>query len=156
MAKSLTDGNIIDAVIVCDPMSVALLIDAGDDLYTRINIPLDSIEECWKLAERCVETNPIESYLKKFHLVWLEKQREINDKIKMAKGLEDKELLKGDFTKYVFKWTLVRQECEMYCLIGEEVDPKDFKLVCKRRGFDDDMKKFLLYVMKHVGLGDKI
>ncbi len=59
-------------------------------------------------------------------------------------------------TDYVFKWSLVRQECEMYCLIGEVVEAEEFELLCERRGFDQDMKEYIRGMMEHVGLGDNL
>jgi hypothetical protein len=156
LSKSLTDGDIVDAVLLLDPIRVALLIDAGDDLYTRINIPFNSVEEGEELMKRCLGNSPVEHYLIKLHEKWAQEYSGIIKKIKIVDSLNDKELLKSDVTKYVFKWTLVKQECEMYCLIGDEVDPKDLKFVCKRRGFDNDMKKFIVDMMRHVGLGEKL
>jgi len=156
LSKSLTDGDIVDAVLLLDPIRVAILIDAGDDLYTRINIPLDSVEEGKELMKRCLGNYPAEHYLRKLHEKWVQKYNGIIKKIKIVDSLNDKELLKSDVTKYAFKWSLVKQECEMYCLIGDEVDSKDLKLVCKSRGFDKEMKKFIIDMMKHVGLGEKL
>jgi len=54
----IKDGEIIDSVIVigessnAPPASVKLLIDAGNENYIRIQIPLDSIEEAQKLARK--------------------------------------------------------------------------------------------------------
>jgi len=59
-------------------------------------------------------------------------------------------------TEYVFKWGLVRQECEMYCLIGEEVELEEFNLLCERCGFDKDMKEYIRGMMGHVGLGGQL
>lgn len=59
-------------------------------------------------------------------------------------------------TEYVFKWGLVRQECEMYCLIGEEVEVEEFDFLCEQRGFDKDMKEYIRGMMVHVGLGENL
>jgi hypothetical protein len=59
-------------------------------------------------------------------------------------------------TEHVFKWGLVRQECEMYCLIGDEIEKEEFEELCQRRGFDRDMKEYVRGTMKYVGLGDKL
>lgn len=57
----------------------------------------------------------------------------------------------------IFKWDhLVKQECEMYCVLAEQVDKKEFDALCKRRGFNEDMKKYIIDMMKHVGLGNKL
>jgi len=163
----IKDGEIIDSVIVigessnAPPASVKLLIDAGNENYIRIQIPLDSIEEAQKLVRNCINTdnnlkNNIKIYLERFSYIWDQNYDYIVKKIKIVQDLDDKGFLKDDVTKYVFKWSLVRQECEMYCLIGEEVDPKDFKALSKKRGFDDNMKEFVIYIMKHIGLGGNL
>ena len=59
-------------------------------------------------------------------------------------------------TELVLKWSLVRQECEMYCLIGGEVENEEFKELCQHRGFDKDMKEYIRGTMKYVGLGGKL
>lgn len=68
--------------------------------------------------------------------------------------------LKGDdpevLTEAVFKWGLVRQECEMYCIIGEVVNKKEFYELCETRGFDKDMRQYIIGMMKYVGLGDNL
>jgi len=156
LPKSLTDGNVIDAVLLTEPLVVALLIDAGDDLYTRIRIPQNNVKEAQEFIKQCLNTYPIEHYLRKFNEKRVQLNNLIVDKIKMVESLNDKGLLKSDIIKYSFKWSLVMQECEMYCLIGEEVDRKDFNFVCKRRGFDEDMKEVVIDTMKYVGLGDKL
>lgn len=74
----------------------------------------------------------------------------IGDTIKRKS--EDPKIL----TEYVLKWSLVRQECEMYCLIGEEIDKEDFEALCKDRGFDEEMRQYTLGVMKYVGLGGNL
>ena len=53
----------------------------------------------------------------------------------------------------VFKWGLVRQECEMYCLIGDEIENEEFEELCQCRGFDKDMKEYVRGTMKYAGLG---
>lgn len=173
----LIEGKIIDGALLCEPYSVKLLIDIGDENYVCIQISVDSLEDGQKIIQRYKSSNlqsftiqqyekfkksenqplnPIETYLERFNYIWDLNCEYIVKRLKFMQNLSNKELLKDNITEYAFKWSLVRQECEMYCLIGEEVDPKDFKYLCKRHGFDDNMKKFLIYIMKYVGLGDKL
>lgn len=173
----LIRGEIIDGALLRDPFTVKLLIDIGSENYVWIQIPVDSVEEGQKIVKQYKNPNlqlftiqeyekfkesqnqpltPIGTYLERFSYIWDLNYEYVIKKIKIAQDLQDKELLKDDITEYAFKWTLVRQECEMYCLIGENVEPDDFKFLCKRRGFDNNMKKFIIYIMKHVGLGDQL
>lgn len=113
-----------------------------------------------------------------------EKQEIIDEALKKGQTLLDPVLKKNNLSKYALnkffqkwekdvsliqkdinsdlnkkekfiKWGFVRQECEMYCVIGEPIDPKEFQDLCKRRGFDDNMKKYIVETMKYTGLGDK-
>jgi hypothetical protein len=59
-------------------------------------------------------------------------------------------------TELVFKWGLVRQECEMYCLIGDEIENEEFEELCLCRGFDKDMKEYIRGTMKYAGLGGNL
>lgn len=54
-----------------------------------------------------------------------------------------------------FHWTqLVRQELEMWALLGDKVDKSEFSGMCKRRGFNTAQKRFLSEGLKHLGLKD--
>lgn len=53
-----------------------------------------------------------------------------------------------------FKWgQLVWQEIWMYAKLREQVDPKEFYELCKRRGFDQFMSEYLRIMLKHIGIG---
>jgi len=97
-----------------------------------------------------------EVYLRKLREIWDEATIYIVKKIKFVADLNDKGLLKSDIVDYHFKWTLVKQECEMYCMLGEMINPKEFKNLCKCRGFDDNMKQLLINIMKYIGIGDRL
>jgi hypothetical protein len=55
-----------------------------------------------------------------------------------------------------FRWGLVRQECEMYCLIGEQVDPEELEKLCKKRGLNHEKKCYMVETMKYAGLGEEL
>lgn len=83
-------------------------------------------------------------------------ERITKDLIIIGQVIKNKSADPKVLTDYVFKWSLVRQECEMYCLIGEEVEVEEFELLCERRGFDQDMKEYIRGIMEHVGLGNNL
>lgn len=94
--------------------------------------------------------NQIENVLQKLNEKINQDLIAIGDLIKNKS--KDPEIL----TKYVFKWGLVRQECEMYCLIGEQIDKEEFEALCKNRGFDEEMSQYIIDTMKYVGLGNNL
>ena len=56
----------------------------------------------------------------------------------------------------VFKWQLISQEIQMFCIIGKQVLSEDIKWIVNRRGFNNVQKTFLIECMKHAGLGRKL
>lgn len=115
------------------------------------------IDEAWREGMDMI--NPIiqkksiaQEALEKFNKKLNEDLPLIAKKIKDV--MDDKKYPKDYVKKYALKWTLVRQECEMYCLIAEPVDKDEFGLLCERRGLTKNMRDYIIEMMKYVGLGD--
>ena len=75
---------------------------------------------------------------------------------KIKDVMDDSKYPRDYYVEYALKWSLVRQECEMYCLIAENIEKKEFDLLCKRRGFTKGMRNYIIEMMKHVGLGENL
>ena len=75
---------------------------------------------------------------------------------RIKETMDNKKFPKNYVMEYSLKWTLVRQECEMYCLIGENVEKNEFNKLCKRNKFTRPMRNYIVEMMKHVGLGDNL
>ena len=62
-------------------------------------------------------------------------------------------------SKYLaqFKWTqLVWQEITMYIMIASQVEVDELSTLCKSRGFSQEQKDFLIYILVAIGLGDNL
>jgi hypothetical protein len=57
---------------------------------------------------------------------------------------------------YLMWCQLVWQEIRMYIQIGDQVKPDEFKQLCNRRGFNSAMTRYLIFMIKHVGLGQML
>jgi len=88
-----------------------------------------------------------------------EKKREILKKLDVKLN-EDRSYLTERIVDHdafeSIKWQFVPQECRMYCLIGKQVERSDLEWLCERRGFDEEIKQYLIDTMKHIGLGEKL
>jgi len=52
-----------------------------------------------------------------------------------------------------FKWgQLVWQEIDMYCRLGKIVDNEELDWLCQRRGFNVEMRMYLVCMLQHIGL----
>ncbi len=117
------------------------------------------IDEAWRKGMDIL--NPIvktkdkaEDALKKFNKKLHKDLPLITKKIKDV--MDDNKYPKDYVTEYAMKWTSVRQDCEMYCLIAESVDKEEFEKLCEDRSYTRNMRDYIIEVLKHVGLGDNL
>lgn len=53
-----------------------------------------------------------------------------------------------------FKWTLIKQEIEMFMMLAKVVSISDIDWLSDRRGFTQEQKDFLIDLVNATGIGD--
>jgi len=110
------------------------------------------IDEAWQtgmdMIDPIIKKNNISKYaLQKFDEKWEQDLKFISIDIK-----DDDKINQDRF----FHWGLIRQECEMYCLIGDQVESEELNSLCKTRGLNHEMKCYIVETMKYAGLGENL